>query len=298
MPRSIAFLRPGSIDEAVAMLEEHGEDAKIVAGSTAVTIMLRERLIDPKALIWIGRLPEPELSSIEQTDGHLRIGALVVHRDVERSETVKAALPVLAYTFSKVANVRVRNQATVGGVLAEADYASDPPAVMLALDAEVDVRGPGGARTIPMNEFTLSFYTTALEPSEIVTAVRVPVPQEGTHAVYHKFVTRSSEDRPCIGVCGVVRLAADGVTAEDVRVAVGAAAEIPQRFTDLEQELVGKELNDAALRSIAEGYAERIDTLDDMRGSAWYRTQMVKVWVRRALEDARKAAQEGASQAA
>ena len=280
------------------MLQEHGEDAKVLAGSTAVTIMLRERLIDPKALVWIGRLPEPELSSISQDDGKLRIGALVTHRDVERDETVKSALPVLAYTFSKVANVRVRNQATVGGVLAEADYASDPPAVFLALDAEVDVHGPSGARSIPMSEFTTSFYTTALEPNEIVTAVRVPVPQPGTHAVYHKFVTRSSEDRPCIGVCGVVRLAGDGKTAEDVRVAVGAAAEIPQRFPELEKELVGKEMDDAAIRAIAAGYAERIDTLDDMRGSSWYRTQMVRVWVRRALEDARTAAQQGASQAA
>jgi carbon-monoxide dehydrogenase medium subunit len=261
--------------------------------------MLRERLIDPKALVWIGRLPEPELSSISEDDGHLEIGALVTHRDVERNETVKSVLPVLAYTFSKVANVRVRNQATVGGVLAEADYASDPPAVFLALDAEVDVRGPSGGRTIPMKEFTQSFYTTALEPSELVTAVRVPVPQHGTRAVYHKFVTRSSEDRPCIGVCGVVRLAADGKTAEDVRVSVGAAAEIPQRFPELEKELVGKDLDDAAIRSIAEGYAERIETLDDMRGSSWYRTQMVRVWVRRALEDARTAApREGTSQAA
>ena len=280
------------------MLDEHGEDGKVVAGSTALTIMLRERLIDPKALVWIGRLPEQELWRIEQADGQLRIGALVTHRDVERDATTKSALPVLAYTFSKVANVRVRNQATVGGVVAEADYASDPPAVLLALDAEVDVRGPGGARSVPMSEFTVSFYSTVLEHNEIVTAVRVPVPQPGTHAVYHKFVTRSSEDRPCIGVCGVVRLAADGRTADDVRVSVGAAAEIPQRFPELERELVGKELDDSAIRSIAEAYAERIDTLDDMRGSSWYRTQMVRVWVRRALEDARRAAQEGSAQAA
>ena len=127
------------------MLEEHGEDAKVVAGSTALTIMLRERLIEPKALVWIGRLPEPELSSIEHAGGELRIGALVTHRDVERDATVKTVLPVVATTFGKVANVRVRNQATVGGVLAEADYASDPPALMLALDAQVDVRGPNGA---------------------------------------------------------------------------------------------------------------------------------------------------------
>jgi len=294
----MAFLRPGSIDEAVGMLEQHGDDAKVVAGSTALTIMLREKLIEPGALVWIGRLPEPELSSIALADGILRIGALVTHRDVERDATVKSVLPVLAETFGKVANVRVRNQATVGGVLAEADYASDPPAVMLALDAEVEVRGPNGPRTIPMSEFTLSFYSTAIEPNEIVTGVRVPVPPPGTGSVYHKFVTRSSEDRPCIGVAGIVRLSADGSTAEDVRVAVGAAAEIPQRFPELEQELVGKALDDAAIKSIAEGYAERIDTLDDMRGSAWYRTQMVRVWVRRALEDARTAARGDNSQAA
>jgi carbon-monoxide dehydrogenase medium subunit len=294
----MAFLRPGSIAEAIGMLDQHGEDAKVVAGSTALTIMLREKLIEPAALVWIGRLPEPELSSIEVSDGSLRIGALVTHRDVERDATVKSALPVLAETFGKVANVRVRNQATVGGVLAEADYASDPPAVMLALDAEVEVRGPDGARTIPMSEFTLSFYSTAIESNEIVTGVRMPVPAAGTAAIYHKFVTRSSEDRPCVGVAGIVRMSADGSTCEDARVAVGAAAEIPQRFPELERELIGKPLDDAAIRTIAEGYADRIDTLDDMRGSSWYRTQMVRVWVRRALEDARSAARGESSQAA
>ncbi|MEA2622472.1 MAG: hypothetical protein QOH61_1382 [Chloroflexota bacterium] len=280
------------------MLVEHGEDAKVVAGSTALTIMLRQRLIEPAALVSIGRLPEPELHSIELRDGELRIGALVTHRDVERDATVRERLPVLAETFGKVANVRVRNQATVGGVVAEADYASDPPAVLLALDAQVDVAGPNGMRSIPMADFTLSFYTTVLEPNEIVTAVRVPVPQPGTHAVYHKFVTRSSEDRPCVGAIAVVRLGPDGRTAEDVRVAVGAASETPQRFTDLEQIAVGTELGDATLREIADGYAERMDMLDDMRGSAWYRDQMVRVWVRRALQDARSAAHAGAAQAA
>jgi carbon-monoxide dehydrogenase medium subunit len=294
----MAFLRPGTIEEAIGMLDQHGDEAKVVAGSTALTIMLREKLIEPAALVWIGRLPEPELSAISNADGALRIGALVTHRDVERDPTVKAMLPVLAETFGKVANVRVRNQATVGGVLAEADYASDPPAVMLALDAEVEVHGPGGSRTIPMNEFTVSFYSTAIEANELVTGVRLPLPAAGTAAVYHKFVTRSSEDRPCIGVCGIVRLSQDGSTAEDVRVAVGAAAEIPQRFPDLEGELLGKPLDDAAILSIAEGYADRIDTLDDMRGSSWYRTQMVRVWVRRALEDARSAARGESSQAA
>jgi carbon-monoxide dehydrogenase medium subunit len=262
------------------MLAEHGDEAKIVAGSTAVTIMLRNRLIDPSVLVSIGRLPG--LSDIRVEDGWLHLGALSTHRDVELNPVVREAIPVVADTFRRVANVRVRNVATVGGVVAEADYASDPPAVFLALDAEIDAQGPNGKRTIAARDFFLSFYTTSLEPSEIVTAVRVPVPQTGTHAVYEKFVTRSSEDRPCVGVIAALRTASSGEV-EDVRVAVGAASETPQRFPDLEALAMGKTLTEDLARSIAEGYAERIDALDDMRGSAWYRTEMVKVWVRRAL---------------
>jgi len=281
VPRALSFLRPTSVEEAVAMLNEHGDEAKVVAGSTALTIMLRNRLIDPSVLVSIGRLPG--LADISADDGHLTLGALATHRDVERSPVARERIPVLADTFHKVANVRVRNVATVGGVVAEADYASDPPAVFLALDAEIEAQGPNGKRTIPASEFFLSFYTTALAQNEIVTAVRVPVPQPGTRAVYEKFVTRSSEDRPCVGVAASIRLSADSGTTEDVRVAVGAASETPQRFRDLEQTAVGKEMTEDLARSIAEGYAERIDTLDDMRGSAWYRTEMIKVWVRRAL---------------
>jgi carbon-monoxide dehydrogenase medium subunit len=198
---------------------------------------------------------------------------------------VKARLPVLAEVFGVVANVRVRNAATVGGVLAESDYASDPPAVFVALDAQVDVHGPSGARSIPAGEFFIAFYETAIEPNEIVTGVRVPIPPPGTVGVYEKFVTRSSEDRPCVGVAAIVRLGADG-SFDDIRVAVAAAAETPQRFPDLEAGARGRRPEPDVLRTIADGYAERIETLDDMRGSAWYRTEMVRVWVRRAIEHA------------
>jgi carbon-monoxide dehydrogenase medium subunit len=283
MPEPLALYHPTSIDAAVALLDELGDDAKVVAGATALTIMLRQRLITPAALISINRLPG--LDRIDVRDDVIELGALVRHRQVELHEGVRAALPVLAEAFGVVANVRVRNAATVGGVLAESDYASDPPAVFLALDAEVDVQGPSGKRSIPIAEFFLAFYETAIEPNELVTGIRVPIPAAGTSAVYEKFVTRSSEDRPCIGVAAVVRLADDGTIA-DLRVSVGAAAETPQRFTDLEAEAIGQVPDDALLRRIAEGYAERIETLDDMRGSAWYRTEMVRVWVRRAIEGA------------
>jgi carbon-monoxide dehydrogenase medium subunit len=219
---------------------------------------------------------------------------MVRHREVELSSTVREAIPVLADTFGRVANVRVRNAATVGGVLAESDYASDPPAVFVALDAQVEAQGPNGDRTIPAAEFFVAFYETALAADEIVTGVRVPVPPAGSGTVYHKFVTRSSEDRPCVGVAALVGLGRDGSCA-DLRVSVGAAAETPQRFRDVEATAVGQRLEPDVVARVADAYAERIDTLDDMRGSAWYRTEMVRVWVRRAIESAMAAATPSAS---
>jgi carbon-monoxide dehydrogenase medium subunit len=284
MTRELAFLRPRSIAEATALLAEHGDEAKVVAGATALTIMLRNRLIDPGVLVSIGAIDG--LDGIARDGDVLRLGALATHRRVERDPLVRGALPVLADTFAKVANVRVRNAATVGGVMAEADYASDPPAVLLGLDAQVVAEGPAGVRRISAADFFVAFYETSLAHDEIVTAVEVPLPSPGTGAVYEKFVTRSAEDRPCVGVFAAARPdGAGGFT--DVRVAVGAAAEIPQRFADLEALGAGTDLSPDVCRAIADGYAERIETLDDVRGSAWYRTEMIRVWVRRALERAR-----------
>jgi aerobic carbon-monoxide dehydrogenase medium subunit len=284
MSGSPAFLRPTTIDETVAILREHGDQAKVVAGSTALTIMLRNGLIDPSVLVSLNGLPG--LRRVAVADGVLELGALVTHRAVERDSTVQSAIPVLADTFRTVANVRVRNAGTVGGVVAEADYASDPPAALVGLDASIVAQGPDGARVIPAREFFVAFYETALGADEIVTAVRVPVPPPGTGAVYRKFTTRSAEDRPCVGVFAACRAGEDGrYTA--VRVSVGAAAEIPQRFPDLETLGDGTALGAEILRTIADGYADRIETLDDVRGSSAYRTEMVRVWVRRALEGAR-----------
>lgn len=283
MPRPLAFYQPTTLDEAIRLLAELGEEAKVVAGGTALTIMLRQRLIDPSALVSIGRLPN--LDRIEVVGGELVLGALVTHRAVELSPLVRAQLPVLARTFGVVANVRVRNAATVGGVLAESDYASDPPALFRALDAVVEASGPNGVRSIPIADFFVAFYETALRPDELVTGVRVPLLAPTARAVYEKFVTRSSEDRPCIGVAAVVDLGPDG-SCRDLRVAVGAAAETPQRFPDLEAQLHGQKLSEGVIRDLADAYADRIETLDDMRGSSWYRTQMVRVWVRRAIEHA------------
>lgn len=287
MPRSPTLFVPRSLDEAIVLLDHLGEKARVVAGGTAVAILLRQRLIRPEALVSLGRLPG--LDRIEGVDGSLSLGALATHRQVELSPLVRQHLPVLANTFAGVANVRVRNAATVGGVLAEADYASDPPAVFLALEATVEVRGPAGKRAIPIAEFFRGFYETALAPNELVTEVRVPIPPPGTAGVYEKFITRSSEDRPCLGVAALARLDADG-RCEELRVAVGAVSETPRRLREVEALARGQELTEDLARAIAERYAASIDTLDDFRGSSWYRAEMIRVWVRRCIERVSQAA--------
>jgi carbon-monoxide dehydrogenase medium subunit len=273
---------PSSLEDAVSILGEYGEDVKVVAGASAIAIMLRHRLIEPSGLVFLHRVPD--LSSVRREGDDLLIDALVTHRELSAAGIGRDAIPVLADVFGTVGNVRVRSVATVGGVLAEADYASDPPCALLALDAQIAVVGPRGERSLPVDEFFLGFYETALEPDEIVTRVRVPVPAVGTRGCYVKFRTRSSEDRPCVGVTATVRLDENGRCA-DVKVAVGAASETPQRFRDLESLALGR-APDEVFGEIADGYAGRIDTLADMRGSAWYRTEMIRVWVRRALEQA------------
>lgn len=277
------FLRPDSLEEAVGLLRSHEEAAKVVAGSTAMTIMLRQGLIAPDALIYIGRLPG--MRGIDVSAGRLRIGALCSHREVELSETVRAAVPIVASTFGKVANIRVRNAATVGGVIAEADYASDPPAVLIGLGAEVITTSSHGVRRHPLATFYRSFYETVLDFDEVVTAVELPIPAVRTYCRYEKYVSRASEDRPCVGVFASASF--DGTFFTNVTVVVGAASEVPQHLPSIDQIGDGTDLNAATVREIAAAYAAQSDLLDDMRGSAWYRRAMVSVWVRRALEGLR-----------
>lgn len=280
MPKSIRLLDAASVQDAVAALTHYGEEAKVVAGGTAVTLMLRQGLIQPAALVSIARIPG--LRDISAEAGHLRLGALATHREVESSRTAREALPVLASTFGKVANVRVRNAATVGGVLAEADYASDPPCVFVALDAEVEIAGDEESRCVAAAAFFRGYYETVLAPNELVTGVRVPLLQPGTGAIYAKFQTRSSEDRPCVGVFAAVRLGADR-RCEELRVAVGAATELPLRLPEVEAAARGRSVTDQTAREVADHYAEAASPISDLRGSSWYRKEMIRVWVRRAI---------------
>ncbi|MFQ5611078.1 MAG: FAD binding domain-containing protein [Anaerolineae bacterium] len=280
---SLRFIQPETLAGALEALAQYGDEAQVIAGGTAVVLMLQQRLIAPRVLVSLGRVPD--LDDIRPEAGGLHLGPLALLREVELSPRVAEGYPALARACGQVANVRVRNQATLGGNLAEADYASDPPAMLLALEAAVTATGPAGSRQIPLSDFFLGFYTTALEPDELITNIYVPPPPETSRMVYLKFKSRSSEDRPCVGVAVVAGF--EGQTCADLRLAVGAACEAPRRLPQVEALAQGQTLTDELIAEIAEGYAAGIETLDDLRGSAGYRTEMVRVHVRRALQEVR-----------
>jgi carbon-monoxide dehydrogenase medium subunit len=279
---NIKLLQPTSLNEAVSLLREQNDETKIVSGGTALVIMLRNRLIAPATLLSLGRLQE--LRSIRHEPGTgLRIGALVTIREAETSPLVRERHSVLAQTFGKVGNVRIRNAATVGGNLSEADYASDPPCVLVALRARVKARSVNGEREIPLTDFFKGFYETALAPDEILTELIVPDQVPGSRATYLKYVSRSSEDRPCVGMAVVLENDSDG-TCKDLRLVAGAVSEIPQEIVGPETTARGKHLSDSMIEEIADAYSTAIEPLSDLRGSAWYRQQIIRVMARRAMQ--------------
>lgn len=264
------WLAPATLDEALALRAERGDEASVLAGGTFLSILMNQGLVAPPALLWLGGVKE--LDHVRVVEGELHLGAMATHRAVERSPEVREGWPALARAFSLVASPRVRNQATVGGVLADADYASDPPAVLTALGARVVLRSARGTRTVGVDELILGFYETCIEPGELLVEVRVPPCPP--RAVYRKFRSRSREDRPCVAVAAALGEAG-------LRVVVGAVAERPQELPDV---LAHGVPDRGAAAEIGRRYAEQIEPLADSRGSSAYRRRVIEVEVRRALE--------------
>lgn len=280
---SFSIHAPGSLHDACAILARYGDAARPIAGGTALVLMLRQGLVRPEALVRLDRIPD--LQGVSLQDGALRIGATTSLRAASESPLVREHLPVLASAYTLVGNVRVRNAATVGGNVCDADYASDPPGILVALDAHARIHGPNSTRVVAIGDLIRGFYELDLAPDELVTDVLVPLPSPSTVVVYLKFLTRSSEDRPCVGTTALLRLEQDGRIA-DLRVAVGAVAETPVRYPEAEALALGELPSDELFGEIASAYARATTPLGDVRGSGSYRKRMIEVFVRRALQQA------------
>lgn len=277
--RNFDLLEPTTVTEACQMLDA-GEDIRPVSGGTALLILVKQGLLRPQALVNLKKL-EGANAIARAGAGAVRIEAMATIHEVETSAVVREHLPVLAAACHQVANIRIRHLATIGGNLAHGDHQSDPPGVLVALDAEVELSGTRGTRVMKLADFLLGTYETALEPGEMVTAVTVPPVRGRLVGDYLKFTTGSSEERPCAGITALVRL--EDHRPVEARLAVGAVAARPLLLCETDP-------TEGALQQMAERVADEIDPIPDLRGSAEYKRHLVRVLGRRALAAAWKEA--------
>ncbi len=279
IPSAFDYHAPGTLDEAVALLDRLGDEAKVLSGGQSLLPLLKLRLGDAGHLVDIGRIPG--LTGIGEAAGYLRIGGATREADLERSDLVREKYPILLDTAAVIADPLVRNRATVGGNLAHGDPANDHPATMLALGAEVVARGPGGERTIPITSFFTGLFATALAPAEILTEIRIPIPPPRSGGAYVKL-ERKVGDFATAAAAAQVTLGGAG---EIARVGIGLtnAGPTPIKATAAEDCLRGRRPDAEAIAEAARLAAEATSPSADRRGSVEYKRDMARVLTGRAV---------------
>jgi carbon-monoxide dehydrogenase medium subunit len=279
IPQSFEYFRPQSVSEAIALLEEHGEGAKILSGGQSLIPMMKIRLARPECIIDINRLAD--LHYVKEEAGFLKIGGLTREADLETSSLIRSKYLIILDTAASIADPQVRNMATVGGNLAHGDPANDHPATMLALEAEIVAIGPHGERIIPIKDFFLSIFTTALEHSEILTEIRIPIPPAGSGGAYFKL-ERKVGDFATVGVAAQVTLDGTGICR---RVGIGLTnvGATPIKASRAEGFLAGKTMDKEQIDQAAQLAAEESQPSSDLRGPAEYKISMVRELTKRAL---------------
>jgi aerobic carbon-monoxide dehydrogenase medium subunit len=268
IPAPFTYRRPGSVDEALELAAEHGDEAKFLAGGHSLLPLMKLRLATPEVIVDLGRLRE--LSYIRDEGSRIAIGALTRHHDVEHSDLLARELPLLSHAAGQVGDPQVRHRGTIGGSLVHGDPASDLPAVVLALGGTLVACGPAGEREIPAGEFFRDFFETAVAPDELLTEVRLPKPTAAGWS-FQKFTKRA------------IDWAIVGVAAQGDAVALVNMGPIPVRAAAVEQALAGG----ASTREAAEHAAEGTSATADLNGSRGYREHLARVLVRRALDEVR-----------
>ena len=290
IPRSFEYFSPRTLDEAIALLQKLGPEAKLLSGGQSLIPMMKLRMVSPQHIVDINRIPG--LDYINESDGHLKIGALAREYQLETSEVIKTKLPILDDTAKFIADPLVRSQATVCGNLAHGDPANDHPATMLALGATVVATGAKGQREIPIADFFTSLFTTALEPEEILTEIKIPLPPAKSGGAYLKL-ERKVGDFATAGVAAQITLDDAGNCAK-AGVGLTNVGMTPIKATKTEAFLAGKTLDEATIRQAAETAASESQPTDDVRGSADYKRDLVRVLTARALARALDRAKGGA----
>jgi len=279
IPAPFDYHAPGSLAEAIGLLQQHGEDAKVLSGGQSLLPLLKLRLASTAHLVDIGRIPG--LEYIKEEGGYLKIGGRTRESALERSDVIKAKYPILHDTALVIADPLVRNRATVGGNLAHADPANDHPATMLALGAEVVAAGAGGERVIPITQFFTGIFSTALRPGEILVEIRIPAPPPRSGGAYVKL-ERKVGDFATAAAAAQVTIGADGKIAR-AGIALTSAGPTPIKATAAEQFLLGKLPDGAAIAQASKLASDAASPSADRRGSVEYKREMARVLTARAL---------------
>jgi carbon-monoxide dehydrogenase medium subunit len=283
IPGSFDYLAAHSINEAVALLDQHGEDAKVLAGGQSLIPLLRFRLASPAILIDINRIDG--LEYLREMNGTLHIGALTRESELDNSSLIRERYPILFETSAVVADPVVRNWATVGGNIAHADPANDHPATMLAMGARIVAVGPTGERVLPIEEFFTDIpFETALHPNELLTEIRVPAPVQGSGGAYVKL-ERKVGDYAIAGVAAYITLDTNR-NVSYAGIGLTHVGQAPIKARDAEQSLLGKPLNDTSIHQAADLAAAATQPISDTRGPAEYKRDMVRTLTVRALRKA------------
>ena len=281
IPAAFDYIVPDSLEAAAASLAEAGDNAKVMAGGHSLLPMMKLRLAQPGVVIDLKRLDS--LRRIQVDGGTLRIGALVTHHQVETSSDVKDNCALLAHTAGSIGDPQVRNRGTIGGSVVHGDPAADWPAALLAMGAEVTLTSSGGSRSVAAGDFFLGPLTTAIDASEILTGVSVPVAAGGSRAAYRK-VKQKASGFAIVGIA--VCLQTDGDTCTDIGIGVTGLAGTPFRASAVEDQLRGKALSADNITAAAAGVADGVDALDDIHASGEFRAHLARLNTARAIQDA------------
>lgn len=281
IPGEFEYHAPTSLDEAIALLTEHGDDAKILAGGQSLIPAMRFRLAAPETLIDINGIDG--MSYIREDNGHLAIGAMTTETDLEDSDIVSKDFDMLADAALVIADPVVRNKATIGGNLAHSDPANDHPAVMLAYGAEIIAMGPAGTRVIPIDDFFIGLFENSMTDDEIMTEIRVPRPAAGSGGAYIKIERKVGDY--AISAVGV-QLTMDGNKVASARVGLTNVSPVPMRSPGAEAALIGNELTDEVLEAAGKAAAADCDPSADLRGTVDYKRDLTRILVKRAAKKA------------
>jgi carbon-monoxide dehydrogenase medium subunit len=280
--RPFDYVEPETLDEALEILAADPDETLVMAGGTSLVILMKQDLVRPARVLGLRRIAQ--LREIGVRDAGLALGALATHGALARSQAVRAHSAALASTFAAIATVRIREQATLGGNLAHADPAQDPPVTLLALDGVAVARSRFSERRIPLDALFVDLFETSLEPGEILLRVELPPLPAGARATYQKFLPATLDDYATVSVAAVIATDASGACTH-ARIALGGAATVPLRAREAERALTGRRFDDAAIREAAALAAAATDPIDDLRGGSAYKRAMAGVWTERALRE-------------